>query len=244
MGDPVVYFEIGGADRDAVLRFYSELFGWALEDLAPGGYTLIDTRAGLGIIGGIGRSTDGTSWATFYAEVPDVQQTLNRAESLGGKTVVPMTQIPNMLTWGMFNDPNGALVGLIQRAPLFERKPSPGDAPGVDWFEVLGPGADRTCAFYADLFGWQLDGSGPYRFVDTQSDQRGISGGIGSGGGTAIWATFYAKVPNVEAMLARAEQLGAKCEYGPNQVDDHMRTGAFRDPAGNLIGVYEHPDHN
>src|SRR6516225_5819088 len=124
MGNPVVYFEIGGADRDTLLRFYAEL--------APGGYTLIDTRAGLGIIGGIGRNTDGTSWSTFYAEVSDVQQTLNRAESLGGKTVVPMTDIPNMLTWGMFNDPDGALVGLFQPAPLFERKPSPGDAPGVD----------------------------------------------------------------------------------------------------------------
>jgi predicted enzyme related to lactoylglutathione lyase len=65
MGNPVVYFEIGGADRDALLRFYSELFGWGLEDLAPGGYTRIDTRAGRGVIGGIGRSTDGTAWATF-----------------------------------------------------------------------------------------------------------------------------------------------------------------------------------
>jgi predicted enzyme related to lactoylglutathione lyase len=172
-----------------------------------------------------------------------VQQTLNRAESLGGKTVVPMTEIPNMLTWGMFSDPDGVVVGVFQPAPLFERKPSPGGAPGVDWFEVLGADADRTCAFYADLFAWQLKGSGAYRFVDAQSDGHGIGGGIGSGG-AAIWATFYAKVSNVEATLARAEQLGGKREYGPNQVDDHMRTGAFRDPSGNVIGVYEHPDHD
>lgn len=243
MGNPVIYFEIGAADRDALLRFYSELFDWGLEDLAPGSYTLIDPRAGLGIIGGIGSSRDGTPWATFYAEVPDVQHTLNRAESLGGKIVVPMTEIPNMLTWGMFNDPDGALVGVFQPAPLFERKPSAGGGPGVDWFEVLGSDADRTCAFYADLFDWQLRGSGAYRFVDTQSDGRGIGGAVGSGGG-AIWATIYAKVPNVEATLARAEQLGGKREYGPNQVDDHLRTGAFRDPGGNVIGVYEHPNHD
>ncbi len=26
-------------------------------------------------------------------------------------------------------------------------------------------------------------------------------------------------------------------------VDDHMNTGAFRDPAGNVFGVYQHRDH-
>jgi hypothetical protein len=26
-------------------------------------------------------------------------------------------------------------------------------------------------------------------------------------------------------------------------VDDHMQTGAFRDPAGNVFGVYHHGDH-
>jgi hypothetical protein len=26
-------------------------------------------------------------------------------------------------------------------------------------------------------------------------------------------------------------------------VDDHMQTGAFRDPAGNVFGVYHHGEH-
>jgi hypothetical protein len=29
---------------------------------------VVDTRAGAGINGGIGRSSDGTPWATFYLE--------------------------------------------------------------------------------------------------------------------------------------------------------------------------------
>jgi hypothetical protein len=31
--------------------------------------------------------------------------------------------------------------------------------------------------------------------------------------------------------------------YGPKPVDDHTETGAFRDPAGNLVGVYHHGPH-
>ena len=54
---------------------------------------------------------------------------------------------------------------------------------------------------------------------------------------------MYAAVGDVEAALAKAETLGATRLYGPNQVDDHTETGAFRDPAGNVFGVYHHGEH-
>lgn len=97
--------------------------------------------------------------------------------------------------------------------------------------------------FYAEVFGWQISGSGPdYRTVDTGT-ARGIRGGIGRGRPTP-WATVYANVPDVEAVLARAVELGGSREYGPMSVDDHMQTGALRDPAGNVFGVYHHPPHD
>jgi predicted enzyme related to lactoylglutathione lyase len=46
-------------------------------------------------------------------------------------------------------------------------------------------------------------------------------------------------VPDVEAALARAEKLGGGRVYGPNQVNEGMRTGTLRHPAGNVFGVYE-----
>ena len=71
----------------------------------------------------------------------------------------------------------------------------------------------------------------------------GIGGGLGSNP-ESPWVTVYAQVPDVEGMLKRAEELGGKREYGPISVDDHMQTGAFRDPAGNVFGVYFHPPHD
>lgn len=41
-------------------------------------------------------------------------------------------------------------------------------------------------------------------------------------------------------MLLGAEELGGKREYGPLDVDDHMQSGAIRDPGGNVFGVYHH----
>jgi len=245
MGNPVVHFEVGGPEDGPLLRFYGELFGWRLTTV-PGGvnYTLVDTQGGVGVNGGLGKSGTGDPWSTFYVEVDDLQAALDKAESLGAKTVLPVTEIPGMVAFAMFDDPDGLLVGLVKgEAPQEGAPPGPsaGDGAPVDWFEVLGSDAARTQAFYTELFGWKLNDSGfpGYRLVDTDAGGRGIQGGLGAGGDSR-WATVYANVADVEATLAKAERLGATRVYGPNAVDDHTQTGAVRDPAGNVFGVYHH----
>ncbi len=245
MGNPVVHFEIGGADDGPLVTFYGELFGWGLRTVPGARYTLVDTQAGAGVNGGIGKSQTGEPWATFYVEVDDPQAALDRAESLGGQTAVPVIEIPGMVTFAMFNDPDGLLVGLVKSEEPQEgvpQGPSAGDGAAVDWFEVLGVDAARTQAFYTELFGWKVNqGAAGYGLVDTGAG-RGIQGGLGAGE-QAHWATIYASVPDVERALARAEQLGATRAYGPLAVDDHTQTGALRDPAGNVFGVYHHGPH-
>ena len=248
MGSPVVHFEIGGPDDGPLLRFYGELFGWRLTRV-PGGinYTLVDTQGGAGVNGAIGKSGTGEPWASFYVEVDDLQAVLDKAESLGAKTVLPITEIPGMVAFAMFDDPDGLLVGLVKGEEPQEgvpQGPSDSDGAPVDWFEVLGADAARTQRFYTELFGWKLNDSGfpAYGLVDTDAGGRGIQGGLGAGGDHR-WATVYASVADVEQTLAQAERLGATRVYGPDAVDDHMQTGAFRDPAGNVFGVYHHGPH-
>ena len=239
MADPVVRFEIGAVEDQPLVRFYGELFGWGLEAIADG-YTLVDTRGGSGVNGGIGRSPGGSPWATFYVEVDDLQASLDRVEALGGRTVMPVTELPGM-AFAMFDDPDGLLVGLTRAgatADAVNRPPSAGGGAAVDWFEVLGADAARSQAFYAELFDWTLS-EGAYGQVGPGA---GIGGGVGAGG-TDRWATVYAAVGDVEAILARAEALGGTRVYGPNPVDDHTQAGALRDPAGNLFGVYHHGPH-
>jgi uncharacterized protein len=243
MANPVVHFEIGAADDRPLLAFYGELFGWGLRAFPGMNYTLVDTRGGGGINGGIGKSGTGEAWVAFYVEVGDPQAYLDKAGALGATTVVPVIELPGMATFAMFDDPDGLLVGLVhgEEAPQAARRPSDGDGAAVDWFEVLGGDAGRSQAFYAELFGWDVPRGDAYGLVGPGADQ-GIGGGIGAGG-KARWATVYASVEDVEAALARAEALGATRVYGPNQVDDHTETGAFRDPAGNVFGVYRHGPH-
>lgn len=247
MGNAVVHFETGAADDRPLVAFYEELFGWGQQAFAGGGYTMIDTRGGGGINGGIGKSQTGEPWSTFYVEADDLQAMLDKANSLGGTTVMPVTDFGGAVTIAMFNDPDGLLVGLVQAAADPDHPEAPGPSAGagapVDWFEVLGSDAERTQRFYTELFGWTVDDSGfpGYRMVDTGAG-RGIQGGLG-GGEDARWATIYASVTDVEQTLSRAEKLGGSRIYGPRSVDDHMETGAFRDTAGNVFGVYHHGAH-
>jgi predicted enzyme related to lactoylglutathione lyase len=162
---------------------------------------------------------------------------------------MPVTDFGGAVTIAMFNDPDGLLVGLVKAAD-----PAQGEAPGpsagtgepVDWFEVLGSDSGRTQRFYTELFGWTVDGGGsgapPSYGMTATGAGHGIQGGLGSSTGPR-WATIYASVADVEQTLAKAESLGGSRIYGPMAVDDHMQTGAFRDPAGNVFGVYHHGDH-
>jgi predicted enzyme related to lactoylglutathione lyase len=66
-----------------------------------------------GINGGVGPSNDGGKRASVYAQVSDLQGTLDKAETLGGKTVLAPTKVPGGPKPAMFADPAGNITGLM-----------------------------------------------------------------------------------------------------------------------------------
>ncbi len=112
MGQPVAFFEIISPDHERAQKFYRELFGWEVAaDPAMGGYGLVDTCAGEGAIGGgIG---PGEKRVKIYMRVDDLDAYLDRAEQLGGKRLVPPTDLPGDFgRFAIFTDPDGNQVGL------------------------------------------------------------------------------------------------------------------------------------
>ena len=75
---------------------------------------MIDTDTEKGIDGGIHDSDEAPKGTTVYIEVDDLQVYLDKAESLGGKTVMPIVVIPNMGTMARFSDPQGNVFGLVK----------------------------------------------------------------------------------------------------------------------------------
>jgi predicted enzyme related to lactoylglutathione lyase len=115
MGAPVVHFEIAGKDGGKLQKFYADIFDWEIDSDNPIQYGMVAAQTDKSIGGGITSTQDGgPGYATFYIEVPDVNTALSQIEAAGGKIILPETTIPNMVTFAMFNDPEGNLLGLVK----------------------------------------------------------------------------------------------------------------------------------
>lgn len=120
MGRPVVHFEVVGRDGGRLQRYYAELFDWRVNADNEMKYGLVDrgenlNAEGIGLGGGIGQGPEGyEGHVTFYVEVPSVEESLAKAESLGGTRVMGPETIMGRMVLGQFKDPDGNLIGLIE----------------------------------------------------------------------------------------------------------------------------------
>jgi predicted enzyme related to lactoylglutathione lyase len=115
MGNPIVHFEFMGPDGDAQKEFYSNIFDWKLTAVEGyGGYFLTETGEGQ-LAGAIGQGSEEMShYVTVYVQVDGIDATLEKIEEAGGKTLLPRTEIPDMVTYALFSDPAGNMVGLVE----------------------------------------------------------------------------------------------------------------------------------
>jgi predicted enzyme related to lactoylglutathione lyase len=122
MGRPVVHFEVMGKDAGKLHGYYSELFGWEIDANNPMKYGVVQRDGntnpdGAGIGGGIGEAPEGyDGHVTFYVEVPDVEEALAKAESLGGTRMMGPEKVMEAIEIGLFGDPEGHVVGVVKGA--------------------------------------------------------------------------------------------------------------------------------
>lgn len=116
MPNPIVHFEVVGSDSAKTKHFYTELFDWTINDDNPMNYGMLHTGSDRGISGGIYgvEEEDDRPGLKIYVEVDDLQAYLDKAEQLGGKTILPPTVVPDMVTFALFADPDGTLIGLVK----------------------------------------------------------------------------------------------------------------------------------
>ena len=112
MGMPITWFEISGKDGKKLQDFYHQAFDWNIDANNPMNYGTADTGQG-GISGGITASQDGSSNVILYVQADDIPATLNKIQSLGGKTVMPMQEVQGFgIAFALFSDPEGNTLGL------------------------------------------------------------------------------------------------------------------------------------
>lgn len=129
--------------------------------------------------------------------------------------------------------PPGGTCSVTSGRPFRGHRQGSGPAP------QLLRGAVRLALRYAVTGSTRGFPPGGYGFVEliATADGTGIRGGVGGGAAFEPHALFYVGVPNVEAALQRAENLGGTRVLGPVTSPSGLVVGHFTDPEGNLLGV-------
>ena len=115
MAAGVVHWEISSRNAKQLQDFYSNLFGWIINADNPMQYGMVDTGLKMGINGGIFQGDEKQPpGVVIYVQVKDIQAYMDKAVSLGGKVILPVTEIPDMVTYALIADIEGNMIGLIK----------------------------------------------------------------------------------------------------------------------------------
>ncbi len=93
------WFEIPADDMERAKRFYSQVFGWTIEELpVPFGKDRLFIKTGDGniIAGGMIKRRDPHQTTVNYIDVPSTDKYTVKVKCLGGKVLVPKTAVPGM----------------------------------------------------------------------------------------------------------------------------------------------------
>lgn len=114
----IVHIELSAKDLEKSAKFYSDLFGWGTEQRPAENYATWSPDEGVG--GGFNpvNETNPAGTVLVYVGTDDILRDLEKIASLGGKVIIPRTELPNTGWMAVFEDPSGNRLGLFERLPL------------------------------------------------------------------------------------------------------------------------------
>ena len=114
----------------------------------------------------------------------------------------------------------------------------------ICYIEIPAIDIHRSADFYAGVFGWRLRqrGDGHTAFDDTTGEVSG-TWVVGRPPSSAPGLLLYIMVDSVSATIAEVIDHGGELVQ-PIGADAPEITARFRDPAGNVIGLYQEPERS
>jgi predicted enzyme related to lactoylglutathione lyase len=104
----ITYFEIAGPDAARLSGFYATVFGWRPQPHRFPNYFSVGPEDGAGF------RQEAQPERVFYIQVADLQVALDKVVAAGGKVLIPPTNVPGVVHFALFEDPQGNRTGIIQ----------------------------------------------------------------------------------------------------------------------------------
>ena len=243
------WLELGTTDRKAAKDFYTKVFGWAAEDLPMGPDTYTIFRLDGNDVGGayqlMKEQLDANvppHWM-LYVKVESADAAAAKAVGLGGKQVVPPSDIPNVGRFALLEDPTGAHISLFQ--PGQHRGMTVfGNVGALCWADLNTRDPDNASRFYGGLFGWTFEtGKDGYRHIINGTNKEDMIGGMppemrAPPGTPAHWMSYF-HVADCATTAKKAAELGGSTIMRPNLMTDVGTIAVLADPQGAVFALWQ-----
>lgn len=238
-------------DVERTATFYEHVLGWRVpaSSTNPAGYR-VAKRNGRAVAG-IGQQPledQGMTPAwTVYLAVTDPGEATDRAEAAGAEVGSEPDQDRGFGRAAVLVDPSGARVGLWETGSHSGMELI-GEPGAMCWSETMSRDYDASKAFYAGVFGWQLQeiGDGSFRYSIARVGEEEPFVGVGAMPEDAPvdeashWTVYFA-VEDCDATVARIPQLGGGVPRPP-QDSPYGRMAVVAGPEGETFAVMQLPD--
>lgn len=237
--------ELGARDQQAAKRFYSELFGWGVNDLPMGPdsfYSMMQLR---------GRDVAAISqmnpellaqgfsphWSLYIA-VESADETAKAINEAGGKTMMDPFDVFDSGRMTIAQDPSGVTFRIWQArnhigAQIINK------TNAFCWGELATRDAAASMAFYGKVFGWRAKGGDPaYTEIDLGDQPFGgmLTMNAEMEGVPPHWTPYFA-VDDCDAKVEQAKSLGANICAPPRDIPNTGRFAVIGDPQGAVFAI-------
>jgi uncharacterized protein len=246
-----VWYELTTPDVDAAKKFYPAITGWGTQAFDKD-YTMW-TNAGAPFAG-IFRLDDRMrqqgvppNWMP-YVETRNVDETAKLAASLGGKVMVPPTDIPGTGRFAVLTDPQGAAFGIYKSARNVEAWDGTPVLGRFSWHELMTTDMPKAFEFYRKLFGWEntgeMDMGGGNRYLMYGEGKQMYGGMFNRMPEMSAIPPFwlcYINVKHVKTAVDVATRGGAQLVRGPMDIPGGA-IAILADPQGAAFAVHHVSD--
>ena len=239
-----IWYELMTGDADAATRFYEPVIGWKVDPLRPDDdmdYRMIST--GSGLVGGtltlnseMRQHGARPTWLG-YIGVDDVDTTVSRVQTAGGRVLMPAHDLEGVGRFAMLSDPQGNPFYIMRGASADTSTAfDPAKKGHVSWNELKTSDLDAAKAFYPAVFGWTLGNvmpmgaMGDYQFIDLGSRQIGAMMKAPAGSPTG-WG-FAFNNDDIDGASDRIRAAGGTVHAGPMEVPGGQRVVMAGDGEG------------
>ena len=238
------WHEVLANDVEKVSGHYAELFGWSVLEYPLPDETIRVFMRGDDVVAGCGaaprdKASDAVRWRSFVT-VDDPAATTTRAGELGGRVLVPPTDLP-MGTYAVIEAPGGSELGLF-------RGGDGRNAVGIGAVmhnELLARSLAEASAYHRDLFAWhpvEHDMGSPYVVFHGGGVDGPMRGGAMAPPPDAklerdMWLP-YVQVEDCDATADRAVSLGGRIAAPPMDIPTVGRIAVLLDPEFATLAIW------